>query len=340
MRFRCLSTSSYHPVQFQGIIGPCCYLHSARTDYVDKFLCEFQYAYSLLPAVLDNFSSGGLWASSRLKITFLTDEICSGGLWVLSLFDLQWCKLPLSVLCFFWIFLLLCSSSCDFHAFVLLGTILCIFQGMFNTSAHLHWAHMDSADNFNVNLVNAYSLLLILLYNFSLGCLRASWMLISCSRASELWVLGFVALWSAMVEIATHCPLFLSLIGMCIWTMWGRCIMWFWVVFACLQLGKFENVSWMPPLATWRTTHSSPRKLGPRAEAVTEEEVSTSGGNEKFDRVEVWEPPRIERLYEDDLIIAISKPGTLLVSHLTDSWCLYWLLSEFICFLWAIKVIP
>jgi hypothetical protein len=25
---------------------------------------------------------------------------------------------------------------------------------------------------------------------------------------------------------------------------------------------------------------------------------------------------------------------------LTDSWCFYWLLSEFICFLWAIKVIP
>lgn len=166
------------------------------------------------------------------------------------------------------------------------------------------------------------------------GC---SFLAVKC-RNCGFW--GFVALWSAMVEIATHCPLFSSLIGMCIWTMWGRCIMWFWVVFACLQLGKFENVSWMPPLATWRTTHSSPRKLGPRAEAVTEEEVSTSGGNEKFDRVEVWEPPRIERLYEDDLIIAISKPGTLLVSHLTDSWCLYWLLSEFICFLWAIKVIP
>ena len=195
---------------------------------------------------------------------------------------------------------------------------------------------------FYVNLVNAYSLLFTLLYNLSLWCLRASWMLISRREASELWVLGFVALWSAMVEIATHCPLFSSLIGMCIWTMWGRCIMRFWVVFACLQLGKFENVLWTPPLATWRTTHSSPRKLGPRAEAeaVTEEEVSTSGGNEKFDRVEVWEPPRIERLYEDDLIIAISKPGTLLVSHLTNSWCFYWLLSEFICFLWAIRVIP
>lgn len=89
---------------------------------------------------------------------------------------------------------MLCSFSCDFDAFVLLDTILCIFQEMFNPSAHLHLAHMHSEDNLNVNLVNAYSLLLTFLYNFSLGSWRASWMLISRRETSELWVLGFVAL--------------------------------------------------------------------------------------------------------------------------------------------------
>jgi hypothetical protein len=32
------------------------------------------------------------------------------------------------------------------------------------------------------------------------------------------------------------------------------------------------------------------------------------------DDSEIWEPPQIERLYEDEYIIGVSKPGTLLVS--------------------------
>ena len=96
MRFWCLSTSSYHPVQFQGIIGPCCYLHSGRTDYVDKFfMLNFNmHIHCSLPSwtKLVREACGHHWG---LRSIFLTDEICSGGLWVLSLFDLQWCKLPL-----------------------------------------------------------------------------------------------------------------------------------------------------------------------------------------------------------------------------------------------------
>jgi len=35
------------------------------------------------------------------------------------------------------------------------------------------------------------------------------------------------------------------------------------------------------------------------------------------DDSEIWVPPRIERLYEDEYIIGVSKPGTLLVSTAT-----------------------
>jgi 23S rRNA-/tRNA-specific pseudouridylate synthase len=38
---------------------------------------------------------------------------------------------------------------------------------------------------------------------------------------------------------------------------------------------------------------------------------------EMEESLERWEPPCIPKLYEDDFVIAISKPGTLLVSQLS-----------------------
>lgn len=81
-----------------------------------------------------------------------------------------------------------------------------------------------------------------------------------------------------------------------------------------MQLGsKFENVHWKPQFPTWRALHTSCLQSDRRASGALVDEVSVEGG---IDESEVWEPPQIERLYEDDYIIGVSKPGTLLVSHI------------------------
>lgn len=63
----------------------------------------------------------------------------------------------------------------------------------------------------------------------------------------------------------------------------------------------------------------SGQKWGLRVQAITGG-LPILGSNDctKLDsteNVKQWEPPTIQRLYEDDLIVAISKPGTLLVSY-------------------------
>ncbi|KAG0622625.1 hypothetical protein M758_3G112200 [Ceratodon purpureus] len=82
---------------------------------------------------------------------------------------------------------------------------------------------------------------------------------------------------------------------------------------SCLQFGsKFENVHWKPQFPTWRAMHTSCLPSDRRASAALLDEVPGEGGN---DDSEVWEPPQIERLYEDDYIIGVTKPGTLLVHN-------------------------
>lgn len=56
--------------------------------------------------------------------------------------------------------------------------------------------------------------------------------------------------------------------------------------------------------------HTSCLQSDRRASAALVDEVSVESVN---DDSEVWEPPQIERLYEDEYIIGVSKPGTLLV---------------------------
>lgn len=66
-------------------------------------------------------------------------------------------------------------------------------------------------------------------------------------------------------------------------------------------------------MPTWRAGHAACLHSDRRASAAIVEEDSVEVGNGD---AETWEPPQIERLYEDDYIIGVSKPGTLLVSHL------------------------
>lgn len=84
-----------------------------------------------------------------------------------------------------------------------------------------------------------------------------------------------------------------------------------------MQLGisKFqENVHWKPkPFTTWRAVHTTTSCIR-RASAAFVDEVAVDSGS---DGSEIWAPPEIERLYEDEYIIGVTKPGTLLVSTAT-----------------------
>lgn len=147
MRFWCLSTSSYHPVQFQAIIGNVViYIQLAQIMWTIFYVNFNMHIHCSLPSwtILVREACGHHWCLrsffSQMKSYW----------WVVGFVALWSAVVQIATHCplFFLIFLLLCSSSSDFDSFVLLGTILCIFQEMFNPSAHLHSAQLDFADHF------------------------------------------------------------------------------------------------------------------------------------------------------------------------------------------------
>lgn len=139
MWFWCLFISSYHPAQFQ------------------ELSCTFRLCGQFFSA---NFNMH--IHCSLSSWTILLREAC-GHHWGLISFFWQrkfvmvgcgfCCSLIcIGVNCHSWssVFLIY-HCSAPFHAildvFVLLAIILCIFQQMFDRSAHLHSAHTDSALN-------------------------------------------------------------------------------------------------------------------------------------------------------------------------------------------------